>query len=543
MDPMVVIGAALVAGGALPFALSRDIVAVALALAALIFVRGVRQWRLVLVALLALAIGAARSAQAVRLHDRALAQAAVVIPRPVRCTGAAHVASSPEKVHGALRWRGAFRDGDCEGAAWSGPVTLFGGPPALARGDDVEVVAQLAQPTRLWNENDPRPGEARQLSVRSGEAIVDARIVRRGTGALAAIDRARAFVRGRIDDTFPEDVAPMARALVLGESDLSPDDDLAMRTSGLAHLLAVSGMHLVIAVAGVVAALRALLLRARFAEARDVGRIAASLGVPLAWGYAEFAGSGGSTRRAAWMLTVDVRRPRAGETRERRARVRVVSRGHGDRRRPRRFRCLLCPLRGSDGGAPSFRATHRGCRRDDFLAVLQPLVRSASATLGRDDPLRSDSRALRAHAAARWGRGEPACRAGRRNAGTSALPLACAPRLHGRPPNGDARSWQRVPFGSCGPSRAGSPSRMASRPACRHRRRGSSRRSLWGSSARSSRHAGGGPPSSRWRRASSSSPRSGRGARGAAREFFARRSSTSARGTRRSSICPIGAPR
>jgi competence protein ComEC len=109
----------------------------------------------------------------------------------------------------------------------------------------------------------------------------------------------------RIDATFPADVAPMARALVLGESDLSPEDDAAMRASGLAHLLAVSGMHLVIAVVAAVAGLRALLVRVgTLAEGTDVGRIAAAAGIPLAWAYAEFAGDGGSTRRAAWMLTV-----------------------------------------------------------------------------------------------------------------------------------------------------------------------------------------------------------------------------------------------
>ncbi len=143
------------------------------------------------------------------------------------------------------------------------------GPEAIARGDDVEVVAQLAPPTRLWNDGDPRPREARQASERSG-GIVDARIVRRGIGLLAWIDRARARarVRARIDATFPEDVAPMARALVLGESDLAPEDDAAMRASGLSHLLAVSGMHLVIAVVAVVAALRALLARVERLAAR-----------------------------------------------------------------------------------------------------------------------------------------------------------------------------------------------------------------------------------------------------------------------------------
>jgi competence protein ComEC len=206
-------------------------------------------------------------------------------------------------MHGTLRWSGSFQ-GDCEGTAWGGAVTLFGGPAVLARGDVVEVAAQLAPPSRFWNDEDPRPREARQRSARSG-GVLEAHVVQPGGGVLALIDRLRARLRAHIDDTFPDDIAPMARALVLGESDLSPDDDVAMRQSGLSHLLAVSGMHLVLAVVSLVGGLKVLLARAeRVAAGREVGRIAAALGVPLAWVYAEIAGGGGSTRRAAWMLTV-----------------------------------------------------------------------------------------------------------------------------------------------------------------------------------------------------------------------------------------------
>ncbi len=96
----------------------------------------------------------------------------------------------------------------------------------------------------------------------------------------------------------------MARALVLGESDLDPADDAAFRSSGLSHLLAVSGMHLVLVVVGAAMALRALLARFEWIAARlDPGRVAAALGVPIAWAYASFAGGSGSAFRAAWMLT------------------------------------------------------------------------------------------------------------------------------------------------------------------------------------------------------------------------------------------------
>jgi competence protein ComEC len=96
----------------------------------------------------------------------------------------------------------------------------------------------------------------------------------------------------------------MARALVLGEDDLASADQRAFRRSGLAHLLAVSGMHLVIVVATFVAGLRALLVRIPAVATRIAPlRLAAALGVPLAWVYADLAGGSGSAIRAAWMTS------------------------------------------------------------------------------------------------------------------------------------------------------------------------------------------------------------------------------------------------
>jgi competence protein ComEC len=96
----------------------------------------------------------------------------------------------------------------------------------------------------------------------------------------------------------------MARALVLGEDDVAPEDRRAFRRSGLAHLLAVSGMHLVIVAVSIVSALRALLLRMPALAVRwDVGRFACAAGIPLVWIYADLAGGSGSAVRAAWMMS------------------------------------------------------------------------------------------------------------------------------------------------------------------------------------------------------------------------------------------------
>jgi competence protein ComEC len=240
-------------------------------------------------------------------HGQLADRADVALPAPARCSAHARIVTSPVSVRGSLRYDADLDGLVCEGTPvnWSGRATLYGGPPDLARDDEVEAVAGLAPPQRLWNASggDPRPGEARRGILRSGGAI-DVRVLRRAAGLAARVDRLRARIRRRIEATFSPDLAPMARALVLGESDLAPDDDASFRTSGLSHLLAVSGMHLVLVLGLVSKTLEAVLARVRFVAGRgDAGRLVALLCLPAVWLYAELAGLGGSTERAAWMAT------------------------------------------------------------------------------------------------------------------------------------------------------------------------------------------------------------------------------------------------
>jgi competence protein ComEC len=256
---------------------------------------------------LALAVGAWRAHREVVWHEVARAAAQSLFGPPLRCAANASVLTSPVRVRGTLRWDAWVGQPDCEGRVipWKGRVTLYGGPDDIARGDELAIVATLGQPQRFWNPatGDPRPADALRGSLRSGGVVV-ATIEHRATGLLAWIDRFRATVRSRIDQTYSLELAPMARALVLGENDLSPEDDRAFRASGLSHLLAVSGMHLVLVLAVAVRTLEMLLVRCEpWARRIDVGRIAAAWGIPVAWLYAQIAGGGGSTCRAAWMAT------------------------------------------------------------------------------------------------------------------------------------------------------------------------------------------------------------------------------------------------
>ncbi len=306
VDPALVLGGALCAGGLALVAPTETAVTFALLSTLALAARRARAAVLVLAAL-TVALGGLRAQRAVagHLEASALADAAMGLPR--RCSARGRVASSPVLARGVLRWDAQLEAVECdsERVAWAGLATLYGGPPDLARGDQAEVVATLGAPTRLWNAStgDPRPGEAHRGVTRSGGTL-DVRVTRRGSGVLAWIDRARARVRARIEATFPADLAPMARALVLGESDLAADDDRSFRAAGLSHLLAVSGMHLVLVLALVVRVLEGALVRVTALSARvDVGRVAAVVALVAAWIYAAFAGAGGSTVRAAWMAS------------------------------------------------------------------------------------------------------------------------------------------------------------------------------------------------------------------------------------------------
>jgi len=258
---------------------------------------------------LAFLIGAARAASQVRRFEEA--RVAITAPErwPARCVLHGIVARSPVRSGDATRTDVAVSDASCIHARGAARVTMHVPAelaPSLARGDTIDATVQLAPLHRFWNEDtgDPRPPHARRGVHLSGGAD-DVVIVARGSRLTSWIDRTRAHLRDRIVRTFPPSTSPMARALVLGEDDLAAGDQQAFRRSGLAHLLAVSGMHLVLVVASLVAALRALFVRIQWIAIRVPAiRIASAIGIPFAWIYADLAGGSGSAIRAAWMTSI-----------------------------------------------------------------------------------------------------------------------------------------------------------------------------------------------------------------------------------------------
>jgi competence protein ComEC len=324
VDTCILIGLALEAGAVLPIC---PFPTAAAAIATLIVLRRSLSKASSALALAALLLGALRGGTAVANFDRERAQAREMLGGPSRCAAFGTVASSPILLHQTppalaihpidaaptpqapfvASWDADLERVDCDGRALARPfrARIYGGPHDLARGDRVFLIADLAPVQLFRNEDldDPRPGGARRGVMASGGAH-DVRIIARGKWITTLIDRFRARVRRRILATFEIEAIPMARALVLGESDLDDADNQAFRVSGLAHLLAVSGTHLVLVVVGAVAAIDRVLRRVVRASARwDVGRWSAGWGVGFSWIYADFAGGSGSANRAAAMLS------------------------------------------------------------------------------------------------------------------------------------------------------------------------------------------------------------------------------------------------
>jgi competence protein ComEC len=118
-----------------------------------------------------------------------------------------------------------------------------------------------------------------------------------------AIERARSRVRDVFARGLREPARGVMRALVLGEGyALDPGAARAYRDTGTIHVLAVSGLHVVL----VAAALQALVLAglrrvAWLARRTDVQRAAAWTTLPAVAAYTVFAGAGPSAVRAAVM--------------------------------------------------------------------------------------------------------------------------------------------------------------------------------------------------------------------------------------------------
>ncbi len=204
-----------------------------------------------------------------------------------------------------------------DGAPVPRGIRLWATPVPLSEGARVELVAKLTprlpfrNPTPHPRLPNPHPTSGRAF-VPGADAV---RVLEQPT-ASGWLHRARGHVRRALQATLAPSEAGIARALVLGEGGAVDEADRErIRGAGLAHVLAVSGLHVAILAGFAVLLLRRTLLWSPLAKRLDVGRIAAALGIPAALAYAAFAGGASSAWRAAitasiaWALVASGRRP------------------------------------------------------------------------------------------------------------------------------------------------------------------------------------------------------------------------------------------
>ncbi|MEM9728549.1 MAG: DNA internalization-related competence protein ComEC/Rec2 [Myxococcota bacterium] len=192
------------------------------------------------------------------------------------------------------RWRSTG-----ERAAQNLPVrlrtTLDGAPP---RGSVVAFSGSVRPSTRLRNPSLHPSGSAHRDDACWAKVDDGGLTVSRAPPLTPWLARARDRVRARLRTGLPGEVASVARALVLGDGSALPyERRRTIAAVGLAHLFAVSGLHIAL-VSGTLVGLLGWGLRGVSIGVASK-RIAAALGIPLTLLHAAFAGGAPSAWRAA----------------------------------------------------------------------------------------------------------------------------------------------------------------------------------------------------------------------------------------------------
>lgn len=122
----------------------------------------------------------------------------------------------------------------------------------------------------------------------------------------ARLETARRRIAQRVLDAAPETTAGLQAALLTGIRDHIPEAQTdSLRASGLAHILAISGLHMGMVAFGVYVVASVLLASIeRLARARDVRKIAAIIGVIAATAYLGLSGASVATQRAYIMVSI-----------------------------------------------------------------------------------------------------------------------------------------------------------------------------------------------------------------------------------------------
>ena len=188
-------------------------------------------------------------------------------------------------------------------------VSLSKGAPPLHVGDRILVLANISPPS-----GPAAPGAFdfqrvawyQQLGA-VGYALARAVVIEPGKpdGFVRAIDALRADVVERIMKALPGSEGGVVAALLAGEQ-TAVDKDIAqaMRDSGLAHILSISGLHIVFVVALVIGLVRYGIALVPWVALRiDAKKIAAVLALMTALFYTALAGAPVPAQRACAMAS------------------------------------------------------------------------------------------------------------------------------------------------------------------------------------------------------------------------------------------------
>lgn len=143
----------------------------------------------------------------------------------------------------------------------------------------------------------------------SGFAIGPPDMTRLELGAVASfrlsLRRWRQAIADRVLETAPEATAGLQAALLTGLRDAIPDGQTeALRASGLAHILAISGLHMGMVAFGVFAGVTALLAATPLSVSRDMRKPAALVSIIAATVYLGLSGASVATQRAYIMVVI-----------------------------------------------------------------------------------------------------------------------------------------------------------------------------------------------------------------------------------------------
>lgn len=172
-------------------------------------------------------------------------------------------------------------------------------------GDHIRITARISPPLpQLLPDGFDFTAHAHRKGISATGFIAELEVI--GHGQASVISRFRAAVQSRLHRHLDAEDAAVASALLVGLRAAIPRDlREQFRAAGLAHLLAISGLHMALFCGGVVYIIRAGLgLLPHFSSRHSALKIAATVALPTGLGYLLLAGMPISAIRAYGMMVL-----------------------------------------------------------------------------------------------------------------------------------------------------------------------------------------------------------------------------------------------